>query len=168
MTHFLTKNVLCNAAGESVPGTQGMAEDRWSKGFPQTSSNVGHRAPCARMLQGTSRIWSRCKTKNFEICVRRSLDVTGCHWHSPYSMRCLTAVQSADAQTFLEVDSQVQKLKAENDELRKLTTDEDKTLLLWKAALTFLCRISDISVFKGDLRVFCMLSLITDSEPQAW
>lgn len=53
-------------------------------------------------------------------------------------MRCLTAVQSADAQTFLEVDSQVQKLKAENDELRKLTTDEDKTLLLWKAVLTFL------------------------------
>jgi len=73
----------------------------------------------------------------------------------------------ADVQTFLEVDSQVQKLKAENDELRKLTTDEDKTLLLWKAVLTFPC-ISDISVFNSDLRFFCMLSLITDSEPQAW
>ena len=29
--------------------------------------------------------------------------------------------------------SQVQKLKTENDELRQLTTDEDKTILLWKA-----------------------------------
>jgi len=29
----------------------------------------------------------------------------------------------------------VQQLKEENTELRKLTTDEDKTLLLWKAWL---------------------------------
>lgn len=59
------------------------------------------------------------------------------HWFSDASnkkiIKCIGRSLRLVISAKFSAKSQVQKLKTENDELRQLTTDEDKTILLWKA-----------------------------------
>ena len=70
-----------------------------------------------RMWRNTSRTSSRCRTRSF--------GASGPRWQLA---TCRFSTGLGYVHSF-----QVAQLREENSELQKLTTDEDKTLLLWKA-----------------------------------